>query len=109
MSVTSMPEGARTRRTDPITSHAAADLTEGKVAASQHAVARILEDAHEALTDEQIARNVRLRFGKNSFSESRLRTARHELVEQGVVIDVGTVKPAGHRSRMTVWKIKDAS
>ncbi len=108
MSFTSMPEGARTRRTDPLTSHAAGDVTEGKVAASQHAVARILEDANEPLTDEQIATKARWDYGMR-FSESRLRTARHELVEQGVVIDVGTVKPAGHRSRMTVWKIKDAS
>ncbi len=108
MSSITMPEGPRVRRTDPTTSHQAADATESKVAASQRAVALILEDAHEALTDEQIATKARWEYGFR-FSDSRLRTARKELVDQDLVVAAGSVHPEGHRTRMTVWKLAEAS
>jgi hypothetical protein len=104
MSITSMAAGPRARATDPTTSHTAADTTENRVAASQYAVARILEDAGKPLTDTQIAIKARWDYGYR-FSDSRLRTARHELVESGHVKDVGTTKPDGHRSHMILWAL----
>ena len=51
-----------------------------------------------ALTDEEIAG-----YLKGRFSPSRVRTARHELEEDGKVREAGFVKPAGRRTRMRTW------
>lgn len=101
------PDSPRARRTDPLTSHEAADATSGSVAASQAAVRDILASVMFPLTDTEIIRLVNREA--HVFSESRLRTARHELVEAGVVTDAGTVKPEGARTRSTVWTLKDNS
>jgi hypothetical protein len=93
------PGSARTRRTDPTTSHEAADATQSSVAASQTAVLEILTDAVMDLTDEEIAGYLRGRF-----SPSRVRTARHELEEAGFVVQAGTVKLPGRRTRMRTWR-----
>lgn len=93
---------ARTRKTDPNTSHEAGDVTQGIVAASRAVVYRILTDAGRPLTDEEIADEA---DWYATYSPSRLRTARHELVELGRVVAVGTVTPEGHRTRMTLWTV----
>lgn len=100
------PGSPRARATDPITSHEAADATQGSVAASQAAVISILTGAAAPLSDQQIARAAEA-FGYR-FSGSRLRTARHELEEDGVVVKAGTVKHPG-RTRMAVWTLREAS
>lgn len=92
---------ARARLTDPLTSHAAADLTEDKVAASQRAVLAILTEAMMPLTDEEI-----VGYLKREFSPSRVRTARHELEEDGLVMCAGTVKPPGKRAACRTWIAK---
>ena len=92
---------ARARLTDPVTSHAAADATDDRVAASQRAVLTILHDALMPLTDEEIGN-----YLKGQFSPSRVRTACRELEEQGLVICDGTVKPPGKRAACRTWIAK---
>lgn len=93
-------DSPRARTTDPITSHEAADATVGKVAASQAIVYRILSDSPDPLTDEQIW-SESSHYG--TWSYTRIRTARGELVAKGLVRAVGVVTPDGHRTRMTTW------
>lgn len=94
-------DSPRVRATDPLTSHAAADATEDKVAASQRAVLSVLTESIMPLTDEEIAGYLR-----HEFSPSRVRTARHELEEDGLVLCAGTVKPPGKRAACRTWVAK---
>ncbi len=96
---------ARTRLTDPATSHEAADVSAGSRAASQAAVARILEDASTPLTHEDIIRRGTWEYGYR-FAASRFRTATHELEEMGLVEKAGTVRPEGRRTRMTLYALR---
>ncbi len=96
------PDSPRARATDPTESHLAADATQGSVAASQAAVLAILDDALLPLTDEELAG-----YLKGRFSPSRVRTARHELEEDGRVVSTGTVKPPGRRTRCRVWALAE--
>ena len=83
-----LPGSADARVTDPDTSHEARDsITATKAAASCEEVLRILR-THGPLTDEQISGHHRAQWIVE-FSDSRLRTARHELVEAGHVVDAG--------------------
>jgi hypothetical protein len=66
----------RARRTDPITSHEAADTND--VAASRQYV-MFMAIEHGAMTDHQMIK--RAKRAGSFFSESRLRTARHELMQ----------------------------
>lgn len=105
MSTTTVPtvhpgDAPRARATDPLTSHAAADLTEDKVAASQRAVLAVLSEAMMPLTEEIAG------YLKREFSPSRVRTARHELEEDGLVMCAGTVKPPGKRAACRTWVAK---
>lgn len=93
-------DSPRVRESDPITSHEAADATVSKVAASQAIVLQILRNHPRPMTDEEIRHEAHW-YG--FWSPSRLRSARSELVHQGVVEAVGTVTPEGHRTRATLW------
>lgn len=96
------PGSPNVRSTDPIESHEAADRTD--VAGSQQEVLRILQGAGRPLGDGEIYRTHILNPGPLDvvWSEARLRTARHELVEAGMVVDAGVgVTRAGRRCR--VW------
>lgn len=96
------PDSPRARATDPLESHEAADATQGSVAASQAAVLTVLEDALMPLMDEEIAG-----YLKGRFSPSRVRTARHELEEDGRVVSTGSVRPPGRRTRCRVWTVTE--
>lgn len=91
----------RTRRDDKATSHEAADSND--TAGSRLAVLAVLEGAQKPLADFQIELAHRLYMWK-PYSGQRLRTARHELEENGVVIaDGATRTPSGRRS--TTWRL----
>jgi hypothetical protein len=102
-------DSPRARTTDRLTSHEAADATAPHIAASQAAVRHVLSSAPLAgaipLTDVEIARYA-AELGYR-FSDSRLRTARRELEDMGIVESAGTVKPSGSRTRFTVWKLAE--
>ena len=97
------PDSPRARRADPAESHLAADATQTSVAASQIAVREILSSVVFPLTDAEIVRLVNRE--RVRFSESRIRTARHELVEDGLVVAAGLVRPVGARTRSTIWEL----
>jgi hypothetical protein len=95
------PDAPNARRTDPETSHAAADSND--TAGSRLAVRAVLEGTKKPLADFQIHQAHRLYF-RNPYTESRLRTARHELAEAGEVVADGTTRtPTGRRS--TTWRL----
>ena len=98
------PGSPNVRSTDPLTSHEAADLSD--TAASQLEVMRILEHASRPLSDGEIYREHLAAPVLNpwSFSDSRLRTARHELVEDGFVVEAGEGRTSKGR-RCKTWAV----
>ena len=93
---------AHARSTDPATSHeAAASVGEGKMYASQQAVLSALR-VRGPMTDPEIARQITIHGDGQVHSESRLRTARKELVDKGMVHAAG-IDRTGPR-RVTIWK-----
>lgn len=95
-------DSPRARRSDPQTSHEAADTND--TARSRAAVLAVLNGSERPLADFEIE-SVHRTFTRTPFTPSRLRTARHELEEDGVVIPVGTTRtPTGRRA--TTWAIK---
>lgn len=96
-------DSPRARRTDPLTSHEAADLND--TAGSRRAVLLILQAYGRPLADFEIEKIHDEAGGK--YTGQRLRTARAELVERGVVADVGeSITP--HDRRCTTWALKAA-
>ena len=93
---------AHARSTDPATPHeAAASLDKGKMYASQQAVLSALR-VRGPLTDTEIAREIQIHGDGQTYSESRLRTARKELVDKDLVHAAG-IDRTGPR-RVTIWK-----
>ena len=93
---------AHARSTDPSTSHeAASSLGEGKLLASQQAVLSALR-VRGPMTDPEIAREIQIHGDGQTYSESRLRTARKELVDKDLVHAAG-IDRTGPR-RVTIWK-----
>jgi hypothetical protein len=93
---------ARTRFTDPLTSHQAADSN--NIAESSAAVVRILREAGQfGLSDWEIEYEHRKADGL--YTGARLRTARHELTDAGLVEDSGdtTLTPSGRRCK--IWRL----
>jgi len=87
---------ARTRRSDPITSHEAADTND--VHGSQVAVLLTLA-ASGPLADHELV--ARIGF----YSPSRVRTARHELAESGLVEFAGIYRLTAGKRRTQVWQV----
>lgn len=97
---------ARARRSDPETSHEAADSN--NVAESQHEVRTILEK-YGPLADYDIDSFHRLRARELDippYSDSRLRTARSELVQQGHVEWTGEHDQTLKKRRTRTWRIR---
>lgn len=93
-------DSPRARRADPDTSHAAADLND--TAGSRRAVLLILQAYNRPLADYEI-KAIHDASGGH-YTGQRLRTARHELVETGVVVHDGQkLGPSGYRTRS--WRI----
>ncbi len=93
---------AHARSTDPATSHEAArSIDEGTMYASQQAVLSALR-VQGPMTDPEIAREIQIHGDGQTHSESRLRTARKELVDKDMVHAAG-IDRTGPR-RVTIWK-----
>ncbi len=103
---------ARARRTDPIESHQAADsITLTKRGSSRAEVLIIMRDAGVPLTGDQIEEKheERWRHGRATqhHTGQRLRTARAELVKEGLVAQSGVGK-SRHGRNAAVWKLSEA-
>lgn len=96
-------DSPRARRTDPVTSHEAADATAHAVAASQRAVANIFENENRPLTARDVEQ-LRFVYGL-PYSESRLRSAVAELGRLGVLEVEGFVRREGDKRRRQLWKL----
>jgi len=92
-------DSPRVRRTDPLTSHEAADTND--TARSIGLVLDILRV--EPLADHEIATLAAARGSR--FTGQRLRTARAALVEQGRVEATGIFRLTEHGRRAQVWQV----
>lgn len=98
--------GPRARLTDPDTSHLAADTS--NLPGSQLVVEALLNYAGPAgLTDEELFEGSRtawvVALVRHTYSPSRLRTARAELVAEGVVAAAGIVRFTEFGRLSQVW------
>jgi hypothetical protein len=92
-------DSPRVRRTDPITSHEAADTND--TARSIGLVLDILRTC--PMADHEIESVAESRGSK--FTGQRLRTARAALVEKGLVEATGEIRFTGHGRRTKVWGV----
>ncbi len=93
-------DSPRARRTDPDTSHEAADRND--TAGSRRAVLLIMQAYRRQLTDHEIE-TIHTEAGGH-YTGQRLRTARHELVDKGEVVHDGwKLGPSGYRTRL--WRL----
>lgn len=93
-------DALRARPSDPATSQEAA--ARASVRASQQYVLRVLRD-YGAACDFHISNIARKH--RVGWSETRLRTARAELVRKGYVVDTGNTLPTPTGRRSTIWSI----
>lgn len=102
-------DAPRVRATDPVTSHQAADATRKSRAGSRDAVlAALLRDG--ALADHELVLAVQSDAtwnGGRMYSPSRIRTARSELVERGLVEDAGFTRKTVSGLDAIVWRAVD--
>lgn len=87
---------ARTRRSDPLTSHEAADSNDHAV--SRGVVYAELRKVDFGLADFELQQRLAGRF-----SPERIRTARHELAEAGLVESLGIYRLTRAGRRAQVW------
>jgi len=87
---------ARTRRSDPLTSHEAADTND--VHGSQVSVLLTLSMSGP-LADHELVERIK------DYSPSRVRTARSELVEMGMVEFTGFYRLTAGNRRTQVWQV----
>ena len=87
---------ARARRTDPVTSHEAADHND--VENSLGLVLSALRAFGPSADHELVAL-----LGQSGFTPQRLRTARAALVERGLVGESGTYRLTAYNRRAIVW------
>lgn len=103
-------DAARARKSDPETSHAAADsiTAEGREA-SEYEVLAILQAATTPITAEQIeARHLnRAGWGEtpHHYTASRLRTALKQLADDGLVYRTGVEGRTKSGRRAATWQV----
>ncbi|ADL71023.1 hypothetical protein SEQ_HALENA_58 [Mycobacterium phage Halena] len=104
--ITGNRKGAKARRTDPATSHAAAaSINPKKLRQSQQAILKVMGRFRNGATDQDIARY----YGFSGWAEtlpqspSGLRTRRAELVDLGLVVDSGERKRLPSGRKAIVW------
>lgn len=102
-------DGPRVRETDPVTSHLAADSNDSTVAASQTFVFDLLW-WHGPLADHEMVDAAERDFQANPHAQKwtpqRLRSARAELVERGLVHMVeGERRRTGTGRNAHVWAV----
>lgn len=91
---------AKARKTDPATSHEAADRVKD-ISLVQHYVLKALLRPR---SDSEMIEAYRKMAKSPSHSESGLRTRRNELVKQGKVINTGQFTYTDSGRRTIVWK-----
>lgn len=102
-------DSARARRSDPLTSHEAADRVSAAAReASEREVVAILAAADEPITSESIIRRHAHRVwggqAPREWPDSRIRTALAQLHEKGVVVHDGWRKnKSGYRAM--AWRL----
>lgn len=87
----------RARLTDPITSHAAARLTEPKASTNRALALRILREHPEGLTDFELAE-------LTGIQQTSIGKRRGELRDGGFVRDTGKVRKAPSGASAIVWE-----
>lgn len=101
-------DSARTRFTDPVTSHEAADSNTDLVKMSRTFVANLL-DLSGPLADHELVEKAEAAYrawpDAPHWTPQRLRTARHELTELGVVEDTGIYRLTPSNRRAKVWAV----
>lgn len=91
----------RARRSDPLTSHAAADTND--TAGSRRAVLLILQAYRRPLADYEIERIHDEAGGR--YTGQRLRTARSELVKSGAVVLAPETTQTPHDRKAQTWAL----
>lgn len=98
-----LDEVAVARKSDPATSHLAADsVSSAGVRASEDAVLNILHLTKHAMTAADVER-MAAKIGYK-WSAARMRTALPDLEKKGLVRRAGTIKRDGDRRR-TLWAL----
>ena len=107
-----LPTGdtARARKTDPETSHAAADsITPEGREASEHEVLAILADADTPITAEAIESRHEQRAGQgqtnHAYTAARLRTALKQLSDDGLVQRTAVEGRTKSGRRAATWQV----
>lgn len=99
-------DSPRARRSDALTSHAAADGTTARKTHSHLQIERALE-ANQPMTAQEIIQYIRVQMAEWT-SESRVTTAMGELFTLGTVEHAGERQnPSGYMA--TAWRLVDAS
>lgn len=101
-------ESPNVRRTDPTTSHVAADSVQSKSALSRDFVLYLLREVGPSADHELVDAAELLAARKPNtprFSPSRIRTARHELTEDGLVCDTGYYHLTVSGRPAMVWQV----
>lgn len=104
-----LPDDApRVRRTDPVTSSIAADATAKKLAGSQQAVLTALRERPMADHELVTAVQADAEWGKTRiYSPSRIRSARSELAEKGLVRKANFTRPTISNLPADVWEVAE--
>jgi hypothetical protein len=96
------------RRSDPITSTEAADVVSKQVKESRFFVWALLAD-NGPMADHEMVTAAAKHYLKHpddtEFSDSRLRTARHELAAQNLVEEAGYYHLTPRNRRAMVWQV----
>ena len=94
---------AHARKSDPITSHLAADAV-GDTTPLQRRILTLFEVSHIGLNDEQLIVMYKSAFGHVwPATESSLRSRRNDLVVKGHLRDSGQTRPTATGHKSIVW------
>lgn len=89
----------RTRKSDPVTSHAAADSNKNPTQSRALVLAVLTEKG--PLADHELVEHLSYAY----MTPQRIRTARHELVERGDVENAGYTRKTATNRNAVVWQI----
>lgn len=94
---------AHARKSDPITSHLAADSI-GDTTELQKRILVLLQISHIGLNDEQLIKCYKSAYGITfPASDSSIRSRRSELVIKGYLRDSGYTRPTATGHKSIVW------
>lgn len=96
-------EHAHARRTDPLSSHLAAERASQRLTDVQDRVLTLLRIRGPA-TDDQIIERFRDYWPEIKVSDQSIRSRRSELVRKALVAHSGDFGPSPHGQRARVWR-----